>query len=420
MRIVFSFFYKDYFLRELFIIVNIILIITLPFNNFRFNGIFFIDKLSIVLLFLRIWVFSFSWYSISIGKVTKFLVILIEVFSIIRFSIYSYFIFYISFESTFIILFVFLLMLGKNMERIQSSFYIFFYTIVFSLPFLILLIDLKSISDGYFFINFYDYKKRILWIFIFIIFLVKIPVYGVHLWLPKAHVESPILGSMVLAGIILKLGFYGLFRHWGLIKSKINTIIFRLIFIICLLGGIMITINCIIQTDLKIIIAYSSIVHIRISLLGIIRINRLGIEGCLLRLISHGFISPILFFIITICYNNFNSRRVLILKSYLILNPIIFYLWFIFMFINLGVPPFISFFAEFYILSSLSFISLNELLIIIIISLTRGIYCIIIFLELSHGKKRNSMITHSFTHINYLPIYIALFILIFYILFFFI
>ena len=223
--------------------------------------------------------------------------------------------------------------------------------------------------------------------FIFIVFLVKLPILRLHLWLPKAHVESPTFCSMILAGVILKLGGYGLFRFFILLDylSFSYSFFFDVVFYISLLGSLVSSLICLRQIDLKLIIAYSSIVHIRFAMLGLFRIVFLGEEGFLLIIISHGFISPMLFFILGILYESLKTRTLLFLKGFIILRPSISLFWFLRCFLNLGLPPFMSFFSEIFIISSLSFLHVFDFFVIFLCLFFSGVYCVIIFISVFHG-----------------------------------
>ena len=194
---------------------------------------------------------------------------------------------------------------------------------------------------------------------LFLIFLVKLPMYLIHFWLPKVHVEASAGGSIILAGILLKLRGYGLVRVIDLIVVKIKY--FRIYLVIFrLLRRILVRLLCLQQIDSKILIAYSSIVHIIFIMSGYFTLFKINYLSLLVVIISHGLVSSGLFFFIGVIYERIFRRRILLLKGFIQYYPIIRLFCFILRVSNMSCPPSINFFGEIHIIIGLiNFISVS-------------------------------------------------------------
>lgn len=197
-----------------------------------------------------------------------------------------------------------------------------FYTIFASLPLLLLIFYLyKNFTIS---INLsrliFGRLDGVVVIFLILAFLAKFPIYVLHLWLPKAHVEAPVAGSIILAGVLLKLGGYGIIRFLPL-ANELTNILQIILIILSLVGGVFIRLNCLAIIDIKSLVACSSVVHIRTCISALLIINDWGIKSSVIIMIAHGLCSSGLFFLIGIIYERTSSRRISMNKGLLNLIP---------------------------------------------------------------------------------------------------
>jgi len=190
-----------------------------------------------------------------------------------------------------------------------------------------------------------------LWLAFFLSFATKVPMLPVHIWLPEAHVEAPTTGSVILAGILLKLGTYGFLRFSLPLFGEANFYFAPLVYTISVLGVIYTSLTAIRQTDFKRIIAYTSVAHMNIVMIGIYSFNIIGLSGSILQSVSHGFVSSALFLIIGVVYDRFHTRIIKYYSGLVHIMPLYSVIFLFFTMSNIALPGTSSFVGEFLILT---------------------------------------------------------------------
>lgn len=298
-----------------------------------------------------------SWNSI-IYKVEEYLIafLFLEFLLIGTFCILDLLLFYIFFESVLIPMFLIIGIWGSRERKILASYYFFLYTLFGSILMLlsVLYIYYQVGTTDYEILltfSFSEIEQKILWITFFLAFAAKVPMLPVHLWLPEAHVEAPTSGSVILAGVLLKLGTYGFIRFSIPLLPKASFYFSPLVYTIAATGIIYTSFTAIRQSDFKRIIAYTSIAHMNLVMLGIFSFNTVGLEGAIFQSLSHGFVASALFLIIGVVYERYHTRIVKYYSGLVVLMPLYITIFLFFTLANIAFPGTSSFIGEFLILA---------------------------------------------------------------------
>nr|YP_009707751.1 NADH dehydrogenase subunit 4 [Grammatobothus polyophthalmus]QES95369.1 NADH dehydrogenase subunit 4 [Grammatobothus polyophthalmus] len=284
----------------------------------------------------------------------------LQLFLILAFGATELIMFYVMFEATLIPTLLLITRWGNQPDRIAAGTYFLFYTLSASMPLLVVLLALIN-KNGTLSLLIMQYPEtmnlvtkghKMWWVGCMLAFLVKMPLYGVHLWLPKAHVEAPVAGSMVLAAVLLKLGGYGMIRVMTLLEPLTKEMSYP--FIVLALWGIIMTGSiCLRQTDLKSLIAYSSVSHMGLVVGGILIQTPWGLAGATILMIAHGLTSSALFCLANTNYERTHSRTMVLARGMQAILPLMATWWFIGSLANLALPPLPNLMGELMIITSL-------------------------------------------------------------------
>ncbi|YP_010419926.1 NADH dehydrogenase subunit 4 (mitochondrion) [Anopheles marshallii] len=380
----------------IFLLTFIFMINLSSLNYFNYISYYFgLDMISYGLILLSFWICGLMMMASEKVYILNnykslfiFMILFLLLMLVLTFSSMSIFMFYLFFEASLIPTLFLILGWGYQPERLQAGIYLLFYTLLASLPLLIGIFYILNYMNTLSFIllsNYFFMNINLLYLSLIFAFLVKMPMFLVHLWLPKAHVEAPVSGSMILAGILLKLGGYGLLRMFSLLQ--VSGMKYNYWWIsVSLVGGVLISLICLRQTDLKALIAYSSVAHMGIVLSGLLTMSYWGLIGSYALMIAHGLCSSGLFCLANISYERMSSRSLLINKGMLNFMPSLSLWWFLLCSGNMAAPPTLNLLGEISLLNSIVSWSWMSMIMLSLLSFFSAAYSLYLFAFSQHGK----------------------------------
>nr|YP_010317512.1 NADH dehydrogenase subunit 4 [Numenius minutus]UNB15389.1 NADH dehydrogenase subunit 4 [Numenius minutus] len=328
-----------------------------------------IDQISSPLLILSCWLLPLMLLAsqnhlqnepLTRKRIFILTLITVQPFILVAFSTTELMLFYISFEATLIPTLILITRWGNQPERLSAGIYLLFYTLISSLPLLVTILHLHT-QTGTLNLMMMTLTHPTLtnsWtgilssLALLMAFMVKAPLYGLHLWLPKAHVEAPIAGSMLLAALLLKLGGYGIMRLTMLMTPLSNSLHYPFL-TLALWGALMTSSICLRQTDLKSLIAYSSVSHMGLVIAACMIQTHWSFTGAMILMISHGLTSSMLFCLANTNYERTHSRILLLTRGLQPLLPLMATWWLMANLTNMALPPTTNLMAELTIMIAL-------------------------------------------------------------------
>lgn len=379
-------------------------------GNLNFNLFFGLDGISLIFVLLTTLLIPLciltSWASIktpiTYGGIKLFLLsfLALDILLIGVFTVLDLFGFYILFEAVLIPMFLIIGIYGSRVQKIEAAYYFFFYTLIGSILMLLAILYIYSISGTTDYLTLLEFQidpyiQKFLFLAFFASLAVKIPKFPFHIWLPQAHVEAPVAGSVILAGILIKLGGYGFIRFTLPLFPEASYFFAPLIFTLAVLAIIYASLTTLRQTDLKRIIAYSSVSHMGVVSLAIFTFSAIGIEGSIFLQLAHGVVSSALFILVTVLYDRYHTRLIKYYRGMVLIMPLFISIFLFFTLANIAIPLSCNFIGEFLcLLATFHFNSFIAILASLGIVLSAA-YSLFLFNRVSFGQFSPHLTYHT-------------------------
>ena len=297
---------------------------------------------------------------------------------------------------------------GSYPERSLRAIMLLIYTSIFTFPFIFVLFYYYYINSSFSLFPIYSSTfvslKGLACFIVFVTFAVKLPIYGLHFWLPIAHVEAPTFGSMILAGVLLKLGGVGLIRCTPFFKFPLireYLLSYLIVFILY------VTVVCLFQSDFKRLVAYSSVTHIMAVPILLLSNNLISIKSILIVMLFHGLSSPILFILVGVIYSIFSRRQLLLIRGLTLTSPLLRFLMILAFLFTLSAPPFPSFVAEVFFLVSSFCLSSYFIFVFIVFTFFSLLYNLNWLSAIVFSRATTSNISTMLSYSAFMPISLA-------------
>nr|ANG08430.1 NADH dehydrogenase subunit 4 [Hycleus chodschenticus] len=386
----------------MFMVLLFLFMFSFNYMYMHISYLFGVDLISYLMILLSLWICSLmimasqKIYNTNFwSRIFMFVLICLMVSLYLAFSAMNLFVFYVFFEVSLIPTLMLIVGWGYQPERLQAGIYMLFYTVFASLPMMIAIfyyLD-KNFTLDFNFIKM-ELSEIVLYLCMNMVFYVKIPMFFVHLWLPKAHVEAPVSGSMILAGVMLKLGGYGLMRMMMAFVNlgmKINYFFIG----VSMVGGVIVSLICLRQSDIKSLIAYSSVAHMGLAVSGILTLSFWGMSGALMMMVAHGLCSSGLFCLANLNYERLGSRSLYLNKGLINIIPSLSLWWFPLSSSNMAAPPSFNLMGEIMLIISLVFHDSLNMLTLMLLSFFGAAYSLYLYSFTQHGKVYSGLFSFS-------------------------